>query len=67
MKKFRIELDIESHQKVYYDIEAENREELDKMLETGCPEDYGQCSFEESPYEYDEKITDIEEVKNESL
>lgn len=63
MKKFRITIDIESHQKVYYDIEANNREELDKMLQTGSPEDYGQCSFEEDPYEYDEKIIDIEEAK----
>lgn len=67
MKKFRIELDIETHQTVYYELEAENREHLDRMLESGCPEDYGECVSESAPEYYHEEIKNIEEVKNESL
>lgn len=52
MKKFRIELKIKTEQVVYYEIEAKNREDLDKMLETGCPEDYGTCLSEEQPEHY---------------
>ena len=63
MKKFRIELKIKTEQVVYYEIEAKNREDLDKMLETGCPEDYGTCVSEEQPEHYNETIEGIEEVK----
>lgn len=63
MKKFRVELHIMTEQTVFYELEAENREHLDKMLETGCPQDYGKCVCEYEPVYCHEEIIDINEVK----
>lgn len=63
MKKFRIELLVETRQYVTYEAEAESRERLDELLETNCVEDIGTCVDETAPEEYNEEIGHIEEVK----
>ena len=63
MKKFRIGLNILKSQHVIYEVEAESREELDKMMSGDCVEDIGKCVDESLPELYSEEIESIEEVK----
>lgn len=65
MKRFRVDLNILTSQYVTYDVEAESREELDKMLSENCVEDIGKCVGESLPELYSEEIGNIEEVKEE--
>ena len=62
MKKFRVELCVETRQFVYYEVEAKSRKELNKLLDTNCVEDIGECVDESEPEEYNEEITEIYEA-----
>lgn len=62
MKKFRICLTVKTEQSVFYEVEAENREKLDKLLEMNCVEDIGRCIDEDTPEVCEETIDDIQEV-----
>lgn len=59
MKKFKVELTITTEQKVYYEVEAESRQELDELLLENCVEDIGTCIDEDAPEYYNEEVTDI--------
>ena len=62
MKKFRIELEIQTSQTVIYEVEAENREDLDNLLSENCVEDIGTCVDESIPEQYSEETGRIWEV-----
>lgn len=64
MKKFRICLKIKTEQSVFYEVEAKNREKLDKLLESYCVEDLGKCVDEDTPEVCEETIDDIQEIEN---
>lgn len=64
MKKFKVELTVYTKQTVFYEVEAENREDLDEQLSMYCIEDIGTCVDEETPEFYEEVLGEIKEVKN---
>ena len=66
MKKFRIELLIETRQYATYEVEAESREHLDELLEMNCVEDIGTCTDETPQEQYNEEIGHIEEVQDDN-
>ena len=63
MKKFLIEMEIKTTQKVVYEVESESREKLEKELEMWGPADLGNCVEEREPDYYNEQITEIKEKK----
>ena len=63
MKKFLIEMEIITQQKVVYEVEAESKEKLEKDLEMWSPSDMGECVEEQSPEYHHEEITEIREKK----
>ena len=64
MKKFRVELTVYTKQTVFYEVEAEKREDLDEQLSMYCVEEIGECVDEETPEFYEEVLGEIKEVKN---
>ena len=63
MKKFYIEMEIITQQKVVYEVEAESKERLEKELEMWSPADLGECVEEQAPEYHHEEITEIREKK----
>lgn len=66
MKKFNVELIVFTRQSVWYQVEAESKKDLKKMLDPDSLPYIGRCVQEEVREHYDNILGSIVEAKNES-
>lgn len=66
MKKFNVELIVFTRQSVWYEVEAESKKDLKKILDPDSLPCIGRCVQEEVREHYDNILGSIVEVKNES-